>query len=426
MQVCVFEDAGVERLGPLALTRPACDLWCGASPLLRKQCRYFGASEADLFVRPHLADWCRSLHPGRAVNDPNWPRAGPALLVNARWLPPEGTAPERLGAPHVALVGSQVAYAALPPGWPDVTPESVAERVASLTEALPRFPAGGHMVDRPWDLVRHNGEALAQDFARFRARPGARACQGEHVVIGRNDQVFVDAAARVEPLAVLDATAGPVIVDRGAVVQAFSRLEGPCYVGPDCRVLGARARGSTVGPACRVGGEVEDSIFQGNANKAHEGFVGHSWVGEWVNLAAGTQVSDLRNDYRSVRAGPSGGTDTGLLKAGALLGDYTRTGVGALLDCGTVAGAFAQLLPGGTYLPRAVPSFCTCAAGRLRVRSDFQRLFGAAAAAMRRRGQVWTDAHVEFFLALYESTAAQREEAMRQEEQRNARQPFGR
>jgi hypothetical protein len=88
MRLCVYEDGGVAGLDPVALTRPACDLWCGASTLLEKQARHFAAKEVGLLVRPLLAAWSRRLHPGLPVNDPAWLAAGPLLLVNARWLPP--------------------------------------------------------------------------------------------------------------------------------------------------------------------------------------------------------------------------------------------------------------------------------------------------------------------------------------------------
>ena len=115
-----------------------------------------------------------------------------------------------------------------------------------------------------------------------------------------------DAGAAIEPFVVADTRNGPVLVDAGAVVHSFSRLEGPCYVGPESWVLGAKLRGGTVGPRCRVGGEFEASILHANSNKYHDGFLGHSYVGEWVNLGAGTQISDLRkraicNYYRILK-----------------------------------------------------------------------------------------------------------------------------
>jgi UDP-N-acetylglucosamine diphosphorylase / glucose-1-phosphate thymidylyltransferase / UDP-N-acetylgalactosamine diphosphorylase / glucosamine-1-phosphate N-acetyltransferase / galactosamine-1-phosphate N-acetyltransferase len=174
-------------------------------------------------------------------------------------------------------------------------------------------------------------------------------------------------------------------------------------------VRGARLSGSSIGPHCRVSGEVEASIFQGYANKAHEGFLGHSYVGAWVNLGAGTQVSDLRNDYAPVRVSIAGEeVDTGLIKVGAFLGDHTKTGLGTLLNSGTVIGAFCHLLPWNTLLPKVIPSFCAFWLGQLQERADFRQLFGTAAAVLHRRGALWTDEHAEFFLTLYERTARER------------------
>jgi UDP-N-acetylglucosamine diphosphorylase/glucosamine-1-phosphate N-acetyltransferase len=409
----VYEDAEVDGLAPLALTRPACDLWCGAAPLLDRQRRHFRAAEVGLVVRPWLAAWCRLLHPGLPVNDPGWlGGGGPLLLVSARWLPPAG----RLelppsGRPRVALVDDQAAYLAVPSFRPaGAEPVDVTREVLAWRQRLPGAPAGGHLLASAWDLLRHNAAVLAGDGPQ----PAGRCTPPPGLaVVGPVERLCVHPEARVGPLAVADATNGPVLVDRGAVIGPLSLLEGPCYVGPGTQVRGAVVRGSTLGPGCRVAGEVEASILQGYCNKAHGGYLGHSYLGAWVNLGAGTQTADLRNDYRTVRAAGRGGVaDTGLLKAGALLGDHTRTGVGTLLDCGTVAGPFAQLLPGAGLLPRLVPAFCTARGGCLAERTDFGRVFGAAAAALRRRGHSWTEAHAEFFLALYERTAAARREAV--------------
>lgn len=421
MRICVYEDEAVGRLDPLALTRPACDLWCGASPLLDRHRRHFGAGEAGLLVRPALADWARYLHPDLAVNDPVWLRGGPAVLVNARWLPPGGPPAAVPDTPAVALAGRQVAYVVAPPldgdelSWP-----YLAGKLAAWQQTLPAVDAGGRLLDYPWDMVEANPAAVAEDARRHRGPKRAGRPPAE--VTGPEELLIADAEAEIEPRVVADTRRGPVLIGRGAVVESFSRLEGPCYVGPDCRVLGARLRASSLGPGCRVGGEVEASVFQGYANKAHDGFLGHSYVGAWVNLAAGTQAGDLRNDYAPVRAPVAGGrVDTGLLKVGAFLGDYTRTGVGALLNAGTSAGPFCHLLPWAGLLPRDVPSFCAFAFGRLRPRADLRRMFDAAAAAMRRRGTTWTDAHAEFFLSLYEQTAGRRREAVAENDQRRLR-----
>ena len=127
------------------------------------------------------------------------------------------------------------------------------------------------------------------------------------------------------------------MIDRDAVVQSFSRLEGPCYIGKESWIVGGKLRGgTTIGPCSRVGGEVEASIIQGNSNKYHDGFLGHSYVGEWVNLAAATQTSDLRNDYDLVKVTLNGDISTGKSKVGSYIGDHAKTGLSGALNTGSI------------------------------------------------------------------------------------------
>jgi UDP-N-acetylglucosamine diphosphorylase/glucosamine-1-phosphate N-acetyltransferase len=410
MRLVVFEDREVGLLDPLTLTRPALDLRCGASSLLEHQRLYFRAEEVGALVRPELADLCRRAHPGVAVNDPDWLRRGAAVVVNARWLPPDRPA-EEIAAPRVALAGERVAYAILPPDrLAAATADGLAEWLAGLAPALPRGPAGGAWIRYPWDLIEYNAAALNRAAPRYGRAPSA--CPTGPAVLGPADRLFIDPSAKVEPLVLLDTRKGPVVIDRGAVVKAFSRLEGPCYVGPETWVLAAHVAASSLGPVCRVGGEVEGSVIHGHSNKAHGGFLGHSYVGEWVNLAAGTQVSDLRADYQPVTMTVAGqAVPTGLTKVGAFFGDHTKTGINTLFNTGTRVGAFCQVFPADRMPPRVVPSFCAFARGQLRPADGLDPLFATAAVAMGRRGQEWTPAHAEFFRGLHARTAAERARA---------------
>jgi UDP-N-acetylglucosamine diphosphorylase / glucose-1-phosphate thymidylyltransferase / UDP-N-acetylgalactosamine diphosphorylase / glucosamine-1-phosphate N-acetyltransferase / galactosamine-1-phosphate N-acetyltransferase len=422
MRLCVFEDRGVYNLEPLSLTRPAFDLLCGACSLLERQARAFAAEEMGALVRPALADLCRETHPGLPVNDRAWLRAGPTALVNARWLPPAQPVADR-ETPRVALVGEEVAYIVLPsPGIPEGAAEMVEDCLQSWKDRLPQAAAGGTLVRYPWDLVERNPQALCEDLEWFRAHLQAAPRPGGMGVIGPEDALVVHPDASVEPFVVADTRAGPVLIDRGAVIHSFSRLEGPCYVGPESWIVGANLRGSTLGPKCRVGGEVEASILQGYCNKYHEGFLGHSYLGEWVNIAAGTQVSDLRNDYGPVRLTINGErVNSGLSKVGAFFGDHAKTGIGALLNTGTVAGAFSAMLPEGSLLPQVIPSFCTYGRGQLQESWDLQQLFTTAAIMMRRRGRELTEAYRDRVFTLYEETAGFRRQVIRDSELKRLR-----
>jgi UDP-N-acetylglucosamine diphosphorylase/glucosamine-1-phosphate N-acetyltransferase len=421
MRICLFEDQQVDFLEPLTLTRPAFHLRCGAYQLQERQEAYFGATATGALVRPHLAELCRLARPAMAINDTLSLRDGPTILVNGRWLPPAGVV-SALEIPRVGLVGDQVAYAALGADQlADVSGQALTERLDGWKQTLPLSDAGGWMVDFPWDVVEHNAELLVLDFPKYRQKPGGNSSSGM-MVVGSSDLVFVDATATIEPAVVADTTRGPVIIEREAHVQAFTRLEGPCYIGAGSLISGAKIRGSTIGPMCRVGGEVEASIMHGFSNKYHDGFLGHSYVGEWVNLAAGTQVSDLRNDYGPVSVTINGiRMDTHSTKVGTYFGDHSKTGLGTLLNTGSVVGVFCNLLPSGVLLPRVIPSFCRYSHGQIQARTDWREMLMTAAKVMQRRGQELTGAHSNLINAVFDQTAAQRRSILRDGDSRRWR-----
>jgi bifunctional N-acetylglucosamine-1-phosphate-uridyltransferase/glucosamine-1-phosphate-acetyltransferase GlmU-like protein len=188
-------------------------------------------------------------------------------------------------------------------------------------------------------------------------------------------------------------------------------------VGPGTQVVGARIRsGTTIGPYCRIGGEIESSIIQGFTNKYHDGFIGHSYVGEWVNIGAGAQFSDLRHDYGEVILTQDGmRIPSGLNKVGSFIGDHAKIGIGSLLNTGTIIGPFASLLPAGRLLPKSVPSFCHVAHGTITDNTDCDSLFATASEVMRRRGVELTDEQLNVYRRVYEQTEVQRQQVLRGE-----------
>jgi UDP-N-acetylglucosamine diphosphorylase/glucosamine-1-phosphate N-acetyltransferase len=413
MRICFYEDGAAGDLEPLTLTRPAFNLLCGHSSLAHKQARFLRASDHGAVVRPRLADVTRLEAPGLAVNDAAWLAGGPTVLVNGRWLPPPAGAAD-LSAPCVGVVDDEIAYAVVDPDrLAACPPEAIEERLDEWKKTLPCRPAGGRLFRRLWEVVAFNGEQIIRDAEQL---PPADE-PAPAAVVGPRARLFIDPTARLDPFVAADTTDGPVVVGPGAVVTAFTRLEGPCVVGPRGQVHGAKVRaGTTVGPDCRVGGEVEASILHGHSNKYHDGFLGHAYVGAWVNLGAGTQTSDLRNDYGEVSVFVNGRlVRTGHTKVGCFLGDHTKTAIGTLLNTGTSAGAFCNLLPGG-LLPRRLPSFTRCLDGRLADNDDLDGLLRTAATAMGRRGRALTPAHAALYRAVCAQTAEERRAVLREAE----------
>ena len=165
---------------------------------------------------------------------------------------------------------------------------------------------------------------------------------------------------------------------------------------------------------CRIGGEVEGSIIQGYSNKYHDGFLGHAYVGQWVNLGALTSNSDLKNDYSEVKVTLDGRTrlPTGSTKVGALIGDHAKTSIGTLLKTGACVGAMTLLVTSGKLLPKFIPSFTWHLNDAITEGFGKEPLYATARTAMARRKCTWTEADEAMWNAVYEMTTEERREAV--------------
>jgi UDP-N-acetylglucosamine diphosphorylase/glucosamine-1-phosphate N-acetyltransferase len=181
--------------------------------------------------------------------------------------------------------------------------------------------------------------------------------RGVHIVGSARD-LFVGAGAQIRPGCVLDTGNGPIIIAENALVS-YSQLQGPLFVGRGSVVEGARLRpGTSLGPNCKAGGEISATIFQSRVNKAHDGFVGHTWAGRWVNFGAGATTSNLKNTYGTIRYQRDQSTliDTGAQFLGSLIGDHTKIGIMQGLTTGANIGAGCNIFGGG-IAPKYIPSF---------------------------------------------------------------------
>jgi UDP-N-acetylglucosamine diphosphorylase / glucose-1-phosphate thymidylyltransferase / UDP-N-acetylgalactosamine diphosphorylase / glucosamine-1-phosphate N-acetyltransferase / galactosamine-1-phosphate N-acetyltransferase len=213
--------------------------------------------------------------------------------------------------------------------------------------------------------------------------------------------VFVEPGAVVEPNVCFDASSGPILLRAGSHVQAFTRLVGPLYVGQGSTLTTDRIAASSIGDVCKVHGEVSNTIFIGHANKGHDGFVGHSILGRWVNLGAGTITSNLKNTYGTVQLWtPDGVRETGLQFLGTLFGDHAKTGIGLRLTTGTVLGAGANVY-GSAMPPKAVAPFSW---GEAEAFSDYRpdKFLEVASRMMARRHVTLGDGARRQLLASYE------------------------
>ncbi|WP_435017780.1 putative sugar nucleotidyl transferase [Tundrisphaera sp. TA3] len=427
MRLCLVEDGAVSGLEPLTLTRPVFDLRLGSGTLGSKISRAFGArpgpARRAVIVRPYLAAVQKARDPQTVVNDADWLARGPVLVANGRWVPPAQVDPSIMGgtAPWVGLCDGQPACA-----WVDpddsvgLRPNQVADWFEDLMARAECRDIGGEWIARPWDLVARNADHLARDFhAEGPARVSNRHLASA-AIVGPSELLSIHETARVDPYTVFDTTGGPITVAAGAFIQPFTRVEGPCYIGRQTQLFRANVRGgTTIGPNCRIGGEVEASVVHGFSNKYHEGFLGHAYVGEWVNLGAITSNSDLRNDYGEVHVPLVGDPiATGQAKVGCFVGDHTRTGMGSMLNTGTSIGVMCNVLPAGLLLPKHIPSFTSVLYGQVAPGFDLSQLFTTAETVMGRRGKAFSDEERQLYLDLHQQTRLERERAFQRAKDR--------
>jgi UDP-N-acetylglucosamine diphosphorylase/glucosamine-1-phosphate N-acetyltransferase len=401
--IFVYEDEGYRSLVPLVEFRPMFDLLCGRETLLQKTRKLYPEAAIGLVVRPELAPLVRELYPNYSVNE-RWP-GGPALFLSARAVfhervSPEG--PDELLVCRGETVGLRITSASF------IVHRSLA-RFRALH--LPEHQVNASVLRYPWDLVSLNETELARHEqtrrhgdTETRRSPRLRVSASPRQpfsLLGPAQHLFIASDASVEAEATLDVRSGAITIAPRAQVRAGSIVAGPCHIGPGTIIDGALIRpGCSFGPNCRIGGEVEASVFLGHANKHHEGFIGHAAVGEWVNLGALTTNSDLRNDYGEVKVMLNGKEiNTGLRKAGCFIGDHAKTAIGTLLNTGAVLGIFANWFEPGLS-PKDVPAFAWGKRGHWRLPDALQ----TARTVMSRRGVVMSPAYEKLIRRYYDRT----------------------
>jgi UDP-N-acetylglucosamine diphosphorylase/glucosamine-1-phosphate N-acetyltransferase len=393
MHVVLFEDPHWANFAPLSINRPIFQLAVGAFSILEKTISRLKPTRLTLWVRPGLARVCRdSLAPTlpvpTAVNAPLDDE--PAMLVSGRTI--FLSAVQWPTDPCVSLdAAGEIAGAfARAPG---LSPEDVFKQTDAWQKLLdqPRVPPAGTIAKYLWDLIGLNESALVADanFDRDAFRH-PRPAGPYHLVQDRD--VLLGADARLEPGCVLDASKGAILLDDSAVIGANAVVAGPCYIGRQSQVapLAHIRPGTTVGPMCKVGGEIGNSILLGYSNKAHDGYLGDSYLGQWVNLGAGTTTSNLKNTYGPVRVRLGDRrieTDRQFL--GSLIADHAKTAIGTRLMSGSYIG-FGSVIATSQIPPTYIPSF-RFITDKVDERYHIDKAREVMKQVYGRRGRPWSD-----------------------------------
>lgn len=257
------------------------------------------------------------------------------------------------------------------------------------------------MVNEIWELFQQNEAAAKIDFDLLTKNKRSQAISASNQVIAQ-ENIFIAPGAKIE-CAILNGSTGPIYIDKDAEVMEGAIIRGPFYLGEHSTVkMGAKIYGATtIGPECKVGGEISNCILQGYSNKGHDGFIGNSVIGEWCNLGADTNSSNLKNNYGklkiySYRSKSLAQTEN--IFCGVMMGDHSKTGINTMLNTATVIGVSANVF-GGDFPPKYIPSF----SWGLNDQFKFDKAIEVATNMMKRRNIILSPADIDLLKHLYQT-----------------------
>jgi len=388
----LFDTDDWRHLQPLTFTRPVAELRCGILRIREKWSLLLDA-QASHITQEYLAD----RYPVRIAPD--------NFIVHGGLLPTDHLARliRQLDPGEALLRNDELIAARLERAQFDRLIEQ--DDIGSI-RGFEIGPEHIRWVSRPWDLITLNRQAITEDFALLTDRRSGQPLPPGVQASGA-DRIFIEEGARVAPC-FLNASEGPIYIGKNAEVMEGAMLRGPLAVCTGAVVkMGARIYpGTTIGPYSKVGGEVGNSMILGNSNKGHDGYLGDSVLGEWCNLGADTNVSNLKNTYAEVRLWsyatrrfePSGQQFLGLI-----MGDHSKTGINTMFNTGTVVGVGANIFGDG-YPRNFIPSFAWGGASGFRTH-PFEKMVETAEAVLARRQRKLIPEDIVLLRRIYEDSA---------------------
>ncbi len=412
MHICIFEDKLVDNFYPLTLSHPVYDLLCGIKILREKILRYFPNNEYSLFCREYLKDTVKQNNPGIKVNelaDDNY------LFINGRALIDE-VFQETLGKDSAEriFIKDDILIAA------KISAKRIGKIKSEISELIDVSSFDGvtaekvdvDTVDYIWDLIRINGSQIKEDFKLINS-PGiseeARLFRAAHLI--NKDDVIIEAGTVIKPGVVIDASNGPIYIGKNVEIFPNSVIEGPVYIGDNTKIKSCAiiSENVSIGKVCKIGGEVEDSIIMSYSNKQHAGFLGHSYLGNWVNLGADTNCSDLKNNYGTIKVKlRDKQIDTGLQFLGLIMGDHSKSAINSMFNTGTIAG-FSCNLFGAGFPEKFIPSFSWGGKDNLEI-YDVNKSIDTAKKVMQRRKINMSDEDEIMFNTIFNNTKSDRKQ----------------
>jgi len=395
MHPVLFEDDARIQLRPFTFTRPVAEIWLGMAPNRLRWEKILGRT-CSIAAENHL----QKKYPLEFADD--------NILINSAVLPYNGLA-ERLGnlGKREALAKDQKILAVRLSGY---EAEQFVQRKIPPLKTF-QFDGKPLIMRQAWELYRMNRDVFLLDYNLFTKNKVSASLPSQVTCIGQ--QIFIEEGAVLAPC-IINSETGPVYISRHAEIMEGALVRGPLYLGEQSVIkMGTRIYGATtLGPGCKIGGEVNNCIVFGNTNKAHDGFIGNSVIGEWVNMGANTNCSNLKNNYAPIRVwsyAEEKFTETGLQFCGLMMGDYSKSGISSMFNTGTVAGISVNVFGAG-FLPKYIPSFSWGEPGELKTFQP-EKAIESARRMMERRNFFMTEIDEQILLDVFNLTLEYRKKA---------------
>jgi len=360
MSICIFEDQQYLNFEPLIYSRPVFDLVCGMTVLKDKIFRAFPKEKISLKCRKYLETFVKTENPKCNVNQFN---DDFCLFINGRIVAPSNlksilsikSKDEKVFISNGVIVAAYIS----------------AKRIKELSLAgsgfidtkifnnLPSIEVNVPVANYLWDLIYLNGKEIENDFKVYTKKKSSAKKKYSGVNFVNRKNIFVGKNVDIKPGVVLDASTGPIFISNNVTIFPNAVIQGPFYAGESSKIKSCATiyPNVSIGKVCKVGGEVEDTIIHPFTNKQHSGFLGHSYLGSWINLGADTNNSDLQNNYGSIKVQVNGRhIDSGKQFVGLMMGDHSKTAINTMFNTGTVVG-FSSNVFGAGFPPKYIPSF---------------------------------------------------------------------
>ncbi len=407
--ICIFEDQEYQNLQPLTYFRPSYHLKCGILSLHRKIRRNYPDVRIELNTRSYLRNLIKQNRPdeimdhvlseqmlflnGRILVDDDFHKIIPIEGKDELFICGDTFVGARLSGKNLKQVSDSLKDVLSIADFPELEKKEITVRI----------------IKYPWDLIRYNPEELISDYKKLTAQNENKIKEYPGVFFLNKENIFLGKNVLIQPGVVFNAEEGPIYIGDNVKIMSNASIQGPAFIGQNSIVkMNANIYHNTsVGKVSKIGGEVENTIIHSYSNKQHNGFLGNSYLGSWVNLGAGTTNSDLKNNYGNIKVFINNKIiNSGQQFVGLTMGDHSKAAINTSFNTGTVVGVNCNVF-GGTFPPKYIPSFSWGGSEALTT-FDIDRSIEVAERVMERRNVVLTDIDKELFRTVFNLTVPER------------------